>query len=62
MRDFPLIGLYNVLYKIIAKVLANRLKPRMDSIISKEQNAFVKNRLISDNILISHEMIYSPKL
>lgn len=62
MKDLSPIGLCNVLYKIIAKVFANRLRPHMDSIISEEQNAFVMNRLIFDKILISHKMIHSLKL
>ena len=34
--------------------MINRLKPIMDSLISLFQNAFIKRRSISDNILIAH--------
>ena len=34
--------------------MINRLKPIMDSLISLFQNAFIKGRSISDNILIAH--------
>jgi hypothetical protein len=42
--DFRPISLVGRVYKIIAKVLANRMRRVMDRIISKPQNAFVKGR------------------
>jgi hypothetical protein len=41
IRDFHPISLVSGIYKIIAKVLANRLKFVMEHIISKTQNAFI---------------------
>lgn len=38
------IGLCNVFYKIIAKVLVNRLRPFMDLIVDVEQNAFIQDQ------------------
>lgn len=52
------INFSNVLYNIIAKVLSNRLKQVMIEIISLIQLAFLIGRLISDNILITHELLY----
>lgn len=61
MKDLRPIGLNNVLYKIISKVLTMRLQPFMNSLIGAEQSVFTKDRLISDNILLCHEIFHNPK-
>lgn len=48
--DFRPISLYNCLYKIIAKIIANRLKPILSRHISPEQFAFLNHRQIHEAI------------
>lgn len=49
------------LYKIISKVLCNRLKHILPKIIDPVQSAFVKGRSIQDNALIAFEAIHIMK-
>ena len=49
------------LYKLLAKVLANRIKNVIGRVISSDQNAFVMGRQILDASLIAIEVIDSWK-
>lgn len=55
--DYRPIALCNVFYKIISKILTMRLQPVLCDIISETQSAFVQDRAIQDNILITHEVL-----
>lgn len=52
------IALCNVIFKIITKILATRLRLVLDSIIHPSQAAFIPNRCIGDNIIVNHEIMH----
>ncbi|CAN1177768.1 LINE-1 retrotransposable element ORF2 protein [Linum perenne] len=61
MRQLRPISLCQVFYKIISKILASRLGNILPSIIGAHQSGFVKNRRITDNVIIAHEVMHFLK-
>lgn len=59
--DFRPISLCNTSYKIISKIIATRLKPILNKIISPFQSAFLQHRTMTDNIVIAHEIVDTMK-
>jgi len=57
--DYRPISLCNVIYKLITKFLANRLKPHLPDYIHPAQQAFIEGRRISNNIIIAQEINHS---
>jgi hypothetical protein len=58
-KQFRPIALCNVIYKLLTKVIARRLKPILPSIISPEQSGYVEGRQILDSVILAHEVIHS---
>ena len=58
ITEYRPISLCNVIYKLAAKTVANRLKTILSSIVSENQSAFTKGRFITDNILIVYEIMH----
>ncbi|KAH9666707.1 reverse transcriptase domain-containing protein [Citrus sinensis] len=52
---------YQKFWNVVAKMLANRMKMVLGSIISDSQSAFVPGRAIADNVLISAEIMHFLK-
>ena len=57
IQNFRPISLLNTLYKVVAKVYANRIKPLLHNWILPSQTGFVPNRCILDNIFLAFETI-----
>ncbi|PKU73296.1 hypothetical protein MA16_Dca022879 [Dendrobium catenatum] len=64
-RDFRPISLCSFFNKLTSKIIAIRLGALLPRLISPNQSGFVKGRLISDNILLTQELVHdlnSPSL
>ena len=59
IKDFRLISLVGSVYKLLSKVLANRLRVVLDNLISETQNSFVGGRQILDSVFIANECLDS---
>nr|GEZ41484.1 hypothetical protein [Tanacetum cinerariifolium] len=57
VSEFRPIACRNVVYKIISKIICNKIKGVLGSLVSENQIAFIPSRQISDNILLSQELM-----
>ncbi|KAL0318331.1 UNVERIFIED_CONTAM: hypothetical protein Sangu_1989300 [Sesamum angustifolium] len=63
VADYRPISCCNVIYKVITKIIADRLSPALMQLVDSSQAAFVGGRNITDNIFLAQEMVrqYSRK-
>lgn len=61
VKDLCLISLCNVFYKIMLKVLCNRLKKVLLGLVNRAQFVFIEGHSIQDNVLIAFETLHSMK-
>ncbi|KAJ4793940.1 RNA-directed DNA polymerase (reverse transcriptase)-related family protein [Rhynchospora pubera] len=57
--EYRPISIGTVLYRLVMKMVANRLRPYLKPVISEEQTAFMKGRSITDNIVLVKEILHS---
>jgi hypothetical protein len=56
-RDFRPISLVHSFAKLITKILANRLAPRLDAMVATNQSAFIRGRSIHDNFMLVQQTV-----
>lgn len=61
IKKFRPISLVNCSFKILSKILTFRVEPILQRLIDNHQSAFLKDRYILDNVLLSHEVIHHYK-
>ena len=61
MKEFCPISLCNVIYKIITKVVVERLRPFLQDIIGPLQGGFIPGRGAPDNIIVTQEVLHFMK-
>lgn len=59
IEDYRLVALCNVIYKILTKIIANRVKPYFNNLINHSRFTFVLGHNIYNNTLIANELAHS---
>lgn len=61
LGEFRPISCCNLVYKIITKIITNIMKPILQKSISKNQAAFLKGRILGENVILASELIRNYK-
>ncbi|KAK9983152.1 hypothetical protein SO802_032677 [Lithocarpus litseifolius] len=59
INHFRPISLCNTIYKIVTKILVQRMKHLMPTLISPSQTAFISGRRGTDNVIVAQELVYT---
>ena len=62
LSQFKPIACCNVLYKVITKILANRIKTIVSGLVDVSQATFVPGLSIRDNVLLAQELVFQYHL
>ncbi|GJY23301.1 aspartic peptidase [Tanacetum coccineum] len=62
VNDFRPISCCNAIYKYIGKIITNCIKEGLDDVVSVNKSVFVPGRSISDNILLTQELMHTYHL
>ncbi|GKA19883.1 hypothetical protein Tco_0699798 [Tanacetum coccineum] len=62
INDYRHISCCNVIFKCISKIISDRMKKSLAYLVSPKQYAFISGRRISDNILLTHELMHNYHL
>lgn len=58
VSDYCPISLCNIFYKLVSKTNTNRHKPIMHLILASNQSAFIPSRIITNHIIVAHELLH----
>ncbi|GLT51810.1 hypothetical protein SLA2020_251920 [Shorea laevis] len=61
IQKFRPICLLNVAYKVLSKVIVNRLRPFLQHLIGPFQNSFLAGRSTTNNIILTQEVVHSMR-
>lgn len=61
ISQFKRISLCNTAYKVITKILVNRIRPFLDELMSPFQASFIPKRRAADNVIILREALTKLK-
>uniref|UniRef100_A0A2N9FPJ3 CCHC-type domain-containing protein n=1 Tax=Fagus sylvatica TaxID=28930 RepID=A0A2N9FPJ3_FAGSY len=59
LSQFRPISLCNTVYKVVTKIIVNRIRPLLSNLVSPFQAAFIPGRRGVDNVIIAQELIHS---
>ena len=61
LKNWRPIFLLNVVYKLAASVIANRMKTVLDKLINQDQKGFIVGRIIGENVRLIYDVLFETK-